>query len=69
MEVLPFGKPGFIVNTKKFKKKLEERGAPANYLRCLSKETYQVYRRDKKGTISVRKEQFVLKGDARQQIK
>lgn len=45
---LPYGQPGFIVGTMKFKKKLQDRAVPAGYIRCLSKDTYQVYRRDKK---------------------
>lgn len=34
---LPFGQAGFIISTIKFKKLLDQRVIPANYLRCLSK--------------------------------
>lgn len=58
---LPFGQSGWIINTAKHKKKLEDRAIPANYLRRLSKDTYQVYRRDKNSITSVRQNEFVLK--------
>ena len=29
---LPYGQPGFIVDTMKFKKKLQQRAVPANYI-------------------------------------
>ena len=35
---LPYGQPGWIVNTARHKKKLEDRSTPANYLRCTNKE-------------------------------
>ena len=57
---LPFGQPGFIVDTMKFKKKLQDRAVPANYVRCLSKDTYQVYRRDKRNITTIRQSEFVL---------
>lgn len=50
-----------VVNTKKHKKKIEDRAIPANYLRCLPKDTYQVYRRDKNIITPVRQKEFVLR--------
>lgn len=40
---LPYGQAGWVVNTEKNRKKLEHRATPANYLRCISKDNYQVY--------------------------
>lgn len=57
---LPFGQAGFIVNTDKLKKKLEHRAIPANYLRCAAKDTYKVFRQDKKSITTVRHDEFVL---------
>lgn len=64
--LLPFGQAGFVGNTKKFKKKLEDRAIPANYHGCLSQEAYQVYRRDKKGITSVRQDELVLQRKEKQ---
>lgn len=58
---LPYGQAGFIVNTAKFKKKLEDRAVPANYLRCLSKDTYQVFRRGKMNITTIRESEFAIK--------
>lgn len=34
---LPFGQPGWIVNTNKYKRKFDDRAHKANYLRCINK--------------------------------
>lgn len=57
---LPFGQEGLIVNTNKNKKKLESRAVPENYVRVLSKDTYLVYRRDRKRFTSIRQDEFIL---------
>lgn len=57
---LPYGQPGFIVDTTKFKKKLQPRAVQANYSRCLSTDTYQVYKQDKRRITSIRHSEFVL---------
>lgn len=45
---------------KKHKQNLAERAHPSNYLRCLGKSNYQVYRRDTKKIKNVRTCEFVL---------
>ena len=57
---LPFGQAGWIVNTAKHKKKLEDRATQANYLRCINKDKYQVFRRDTRSLTTVRTNEFVL---------
>lgn len=48
---------------KKYWNKLGDRTIPTNYLRCLSKDTYQVCRRDNNGITSLRQNEFVCKID------
>lgn len=55
---LPFGQAGYIVNTENHKRKLDDRGIPANYVRVLSKDNYLVNRRDKKSITSVRQSEL-----------
>lgn len=52
--MLPFGQAGWVFNTAKHKKMLEDRATQANYLRCIKKDKYQVYRRDARKLTTVR---------------
>eukprot|EP00173_Palmaria_palmata_P004335 Plantae.Rhodophyta-Palmaria_palmata.ctg5670.p1 GENE.Plantae.Rhodophyta-Palmaria_palmata.ctg5670~~Plantae.Rhodophyta-Palmaria_palmata.ctg5670.p1 ORF type:complete len:277 (+),score=-5.77 Plantae.Rhodophyta-Palmaria_palmata.ctg5670:508-1338(+) len=47
---LPYGKAVFIVETRKIQNKLDNRAVRANYIRCLTKSAYQIFRR---GTMKI----------------
>lgn len=63
---LPYSQAGWIINFKKINSKLEDKAIPTNYLRCLTKDIYPVYRKDKKGMFSVRKCEFVCKHNSQE---
>ena len=58
---LPYGQTRFIIDITKFKKKLQDRAVPANYVRCQTKDTYKVYRRDTGKITTIHQSEFVLK--------
>lgn len=58
---LPFEQADFIADTTKFQHKLQNRAVSANYLRYLSKDTYQVYKREKKRITAIRQSEFCLR--------
>lgn len=59
-KILPFRQQGWIINTAQQKNNLEDRAAPAQYLRWVNKNNYQVYRRDTKKITTIRTCKFVL---------
>lgn len=69
---LPYVQPVFMVVTRKRKRKLDDHAILANNIKCRSKDTYQIYRRDRKSITSVRKDEFVLvleQNDSRSDIR
>lgn len=64
---LPCGQAGFIVDTLKLHKKLDNRAVRANYIRCLTKDTYQIFRRDKMKVSTIRMSEFIITPKGKQQ--
>lgn len=63
---LPYGQAGFVLDTRKIQIKLDNRTIRANYIRCLSKDSYQIFRRDTMKISIIRKSEFTLKVEKRQ---